>query len=88
MQSVGISEGEGGTDIGNHCHDMCGQMEYKYISETQYFSRVKLFMGAAFVSQVLELAVFCTGVPRGASCCTGMQGAVHCTYCMREHTCT
>ena len=44
---------------------MYGQMEYKYISETQYFSRVKLFMGAAFVSQVLELAVFCTGATKG-----------------------
>ena len=33
-------------------------MEYKYISETQYFSRLKLFT-------VLELAVFCTGATEG-----------------------
>ena len=44
---------------------MYGQMEYKYISETQYFSRLRLFMGGAFMSQVLELAVFCTGATEG-----------------------
>ena len=35
------------------------------IYQKQYFSRLKLFMGGAFMSQVLELAVFCTGATEG-----------------------